>query len=758
MKPKIVIVFFCLLFPALIFAIKTPQVEFGANGSYDGLVKIFRDDAGRLIFMDESLTSPIALNQIGAGNRAHGSLSGLGNDDHRQYLNGSRHGAVHARSFNNHLPAGPDAAGNTTIGEHLQDEDIHLSRSLSETISGAWRFDVQPEFMANIKFSQHGQPGKMDISFENGATDARLRWDNATNRFEFNKTLYAPQASLDALIASRARFSGDVLGNLEGAPHTGRIANFASIEGIASENLLDKSADEVVSGSWRFCKDVRFQGDIATSGTIRALNGFIGLGKAKTIAVAKSGGDFDDIHDAVAASSAGDVILVFPGTYTVSSSININKNITVAGVDRKACIIEREHASSAEVAYDDGVFLFSAGLPDGARLANLTIKNTGNSTGTYATPAVIATDGNNHIQNCYIGGNGGSDILCFLGSSVVSCDMVTVEQYKYLSNASPIIRARGSAFLTFEHGEVLTRGAGGGTQLNTTGDAAFRWTDFHNTEGIDVVKCDTLTLFGCRKDAAPFLISNNYTALNVNSCDYMDAFVNYGNLSLNSDSDIGGKKLFKMHWYDNPDNYYFKIDPIDGLYWGEGDNENYDTRLFRSPNSGVGTNSVYSSHALLWKDWAAVAACGTALVCDGNRGRNVGWSPGYGDEAGCFFYIYLLSDDDGQKAYFPIPYEAGTILTRLRVKWCANAQNNGIKVRFVKRDETAYNDSWTVVGAQQSYIDSAGDLNININTYDFADETMQANHSYAIEVESVVDNPVGVRLYSFGIETSKRVY
>ena len=178
---------------------------------------------------------------------------------------------------------------------------------------------------------------------------------------------------------------------------------------------------------------------------------------------------------------------------------------------------------------------------------------------------------------------------------------------------------------------------------------------------------------------------------------------------------------------------------------------------------GVHTNKDVYGRAFYgdgtrWKDWAAVAACGAAVVWDGNRGRNVGWSPGYGDEAGCYFDNYLLSDDYGQRVYFPIPYEAGTILTRLRVKWCANAQDNGIKVRLVKRDETAYNDSWTVVGAQQSYIDSAGDLNININTYDFADETMQANHSYAIEVESVVDNPVGVRLYSFGIETSKRVY
>lgn len=491
MRRTIALFFFALLIPALLFAIKTSQVEFGENGSYDGRVKIYRDDAGLMFFKDESLTSPIALNQIGAGNRAHGNLSGLGNDDHPQYLSGSRHSTIHAGSFNNLLPAGPDHAGNTTIGGHMQDEDIHISRALTETIVGAWKFDVQPEFMANIKLSQHGDPGKMDISFENGATDARLRWDNVNNRFEFNNTVYAPHASFDALIASGARFSGDVLGSLEGSPPSGRIADFVTIEGIASENLLDKSANETVSGSWSF--------------------------------------------------------------------------------------------------------------------------------------------------------------------------------------------------------------------LNNTS-------------------------------------------------------VNYGNLILNSDADYGGKKVLKMRWYDNPDFSYFKIDPLEGLFWGEGESENYDTQLYRSSSGVLDTNGVFASHATLWKDWAVAAAGNGSYFYDDMAAAQRGWIMYY-MSGGDYHHneTHLRSTSDGDLFFTPIPFGAGTVLTRLRVKWQALGTGDGVMARLIKRDESGSAAGWTVVGAQQTYTDAGSPFDVTVSAYDFADETMGAGYSYSIEVESEVV-AAGVKLFAVGVETSKRVF
>jgi hypothetical protein len=74
-------------------------------------------------------------------------------------------------------------------------------------------------------------------------------------------------------------------------------------------------------------------------------------------------------------------------------------------------------------------------------------------------------------------------------------------------------------------------------------------------------------------------------------------------------------------------------------------------------------------------------------------------------------------------------------------------------VRLVKRNDSGTATSWTVVGAQQTYTGTS----LTVSTYDFADETMTANYSYSIEVESEKAN-TGTKLYSVGIETSKRVY
>jgi hypothetical protein len=60
-------------------------------------------------------------------------------------------------------------------------------------------------------------------------------------------------------------------------------------------------------------------------------------------------------------------------------------------------------------------------------------------------------------------------------------------------------------------------------------------------------------------------------------------------------------------------------------------------------------------------------------------------------------------------------------------------------------------------GAQQIYTDPSSPYPVTVNTYNFTDETMSVNYSYVIEVESVKAT-TGVRLYSVGVESSKRVY
>ncbi|MCX7000651.1 MAG: hypothetical protein NT106_10225 [Candidatus Sumerlaeota bacterium] len=130
------------------------------------------------------------------------------------------------------------------------------------------------------------------------------------------------------------------------------------------------------------------------------------------------------------------------------------------------------------------------------------------------------------------------------------------------------------------------------------------------------------------------------------------------------------------------------------------------------------------------------------------------WHPAAGNDV-----TYMHCTADAQCRLFRLPYRAGTILTRLRVEWQAEGNNSGVKVRLVKRALKAA--SWTTVGAQQTYTDSASPYDITVCSgapeyYDFADETTVTGYVYGIEVESEVVS-TGTRLYSVGIETSKRV-
>jgi pectin methylesterase-like acyl-CoA thioesterase len=170
-----------------------------------------------------------------------------------------------------------------------------------------------------------------------------------------------------------------------------------------------------------------------------------------------------------------------------------------------------------------------------------------------------------------------------------------------------------------------------------------------------------------------------------------------------------------------------------------------------------GQTAVQVDGSAVWKDWAA-AAIGQNVMPDVTlwddrsavqlRASKRVWVPNSLSDA-----TYLRTSANGVVAEFPIPYNAGSILTRLRVKWQGGAANDGVKVRLAKRLESDSTPGFTTVGAEQTYIGA----NVTVSVYDFADETMAADTSYSIEVQSVVASREA-RLFSVGIETSKRVY
>lgn len=125
-----------------------------------------------------------------------------------------------------------------------------------------------------------------------------------------------------------------------------------------------------------------------------------------TIIVAKSGGDYTTIQAAVDAASAGDTILIYPGTY--AETLTIQKNVNLVGVTSDTCIITRNFAQSGAASFGDGTVNIGGGALNLASISNLTIQNTGAAPA--ATIALYLGAGKIYISNSTIWGNGRDNV------------------------------------------------------------------------------------------------------------------------------------------------------------------------------------------------------------------------------------------------------------------------------------------------------------------------------------------------------------
>lgn len=119
----------------------------------------------------------------------------------------------------------------------------------------------------------------------------------------------------------------------------------------------------------------------------------------------------------------------------------------------------------------------------------------------------------------------------------------------------------------------------------------------------------------------------------------------------------------------------------------------------------------------------------------------------------------IIAFSDGARVYAPIDKDAGTVISRIRVKWEneTGSGSPGVLIRLLRRDESSSAAVWTVVGTQQVY--TSGSSGVTVSTYDITDHTMLADNVYVIEVEGDTDGGTClVGLYSVGYETTTRIY
>ena len=780
MKKKIMLLFAAIILISITcMAVKTSKVEFGEDGTYDGQVGIYRDESGRLVFMDAENTVPVPLSDVTGGTDDHGELVSLGADHHTQYMNSSRHDISHDAAFNDALAINPGVGGHTTAGGHFQDADIHLNRSLPETVLSSWMFDSMQKFGDGIHLSSHGETGKSDVSFEDGEEDARMQWNPETEKFEFNRGIKTESLETTDGKIQDLRVPGNLYGNeISGGP-TGIISNFFSIEGIESGNLLDKSANETVSGNWTFQ-------NLTVNGNLEAPT------EANIITVAKSGGDYTSVASAVSNASSGDAVLVYPGTYTETGGVQMNTaNVSLVGVDRERCIIERDN-SIVTMNSDDGTINMRAA---GCSLENLTIKNIGSGD---ASPAVICNNGVGNIRNCYLGANGGRDILTLYSNTAdIECYGVTVEQYDVSNNASHPIWVAGDCSLTFEHGAVIVSGSGDGAQFNTTGDVTFKFSYFDTGAYIaDVDGCNTLAYYFCKQDGSGLFATESWNTLKTQMLMYGDNYIYDEDIQLLGDLKAGGGSFYVrdngdveysssvispcMYWDKSEGTIVFKSNPSGNpanLYLNAANNLKTDDKF--TADGGLQDGSM-SSAGFVKNDASGNLSGGNSLTdpdipnditisSDNIEGASTRWEYfnaaanfGYWGYTGSWSltpgqYCNLTCSNDGAVVYIPINYSPGTKITRIRTKWLGKGANDGVKVLVQKRDESGSGFSMIDVGSEQTYTNPTGGTSPDVTTYDLPDETIQEGYAYIARVTAIVATDK-CHLLAIGIETEGRNY
>ena len=463
---------------------------------------------------------------------------------------------------------------------------------------------------------------------------------------------------------------------------------------------------------------------------------------ANTIIVAKSGGEYSKIQDAVDAATAGTTILVYPGTY--EEQVILPSGVSLVGTDKYNCKIVK---SIQGTGYDTAYWLV---VVNNSEVRNLYIENT--FSGYTSTAIGIKAGGGGKISNCIIKGSGWDLFIIQYNSYPVLVENCYIE--------NSINGAGGDTFVDWADGVLadsiirncIVKNIGspytlwlGGSQGDTKpqfydccflsaspgGHAAIRTSDnySHQTEAY-FTNCQFLDVNTLAPKKLLEIYSGNgrLTTIYLQNCIYStlgDLACTY-NTILTGIQDFISLKISGTERIDSSGN-------VKGATLSSGGNTVADA------SGGL------ASYTTLWKDWAACA--GQPSFVDEST-----WHPAMDDNM-----TYMHCTTDTKYLLFEIPYEAGTVLTRLRVKWQAEGMLDGIIMRLVKRNESAAGKYWTIVGAPQTYIDSTGVKQVRVTTYDLPDETMAANYSYSIEIESEKITS-GVKLFSVGVETSKRVY
>lgn len=188
--------------------------------------------------------------------------------------------------------------------------------------------------------------------------------------------------------------------------------------------------------------------------------------------------------------------------------------------------------------------------------------------------------------------------------------------------------------------------------------------------------------------------------------------------------------------------------PVTGMtnVTGTGDIVLATSPTMTTPNIGAATGTSATLTETRWLDFGAAEA---GQIFDADTGFAWGYNA-----AGRYELNNATHGASAPPLFFAIPFQTGTTITKLRLKWTGASAGDDLTLRLAKRvDSTTATTAWTAV---QSATYNGGAIAVDTLTLS-SPEVMVEGTSYAVVV--LVDTfASGASVWSVGVETSARKY
>ena len=196
---------------------------------------------------------------------------------------------------------------------------------------------------SDIYINYNGGEGDSHLYFyENTSqTGAYLMWDDNPGEFVLSHDLNVG-GKVTANIISGSSFR--TLSTLDNIHIGGTLTSIGNIttQGIVKANTTSGSSFRTLTSF----------GDLFIGGNTRITGAILDLWDGVLIVSKDSQGDYSTVHDAVNAASAGQTVLIMPGTY--DESVTMKDGVNLVGIDKDNCILKYTGEGSTIIATGSG--------------------------------------------------------------------------------------------------------------------------------------------------------------------------------------------------------------------------------------------------------------------------------------------------------------------------------------------------------------------------------------------------------------------